>query len=131
MSSTKGTIPVHMPDPALTAVMRQLATTTGMTIRIIHPGKLRGEEAREAFSGLVDEALDHLAVGEPHLALENDDLMIRIEREIVAAMIQSSLRHGHTGCWAAFASPDGQVDVVLPLSGQNVVHGPFARERAA
>jgi hypothetical protein len=120
-----------MPDPALTAVMRQLAASTGMTVRIVHPGKLREAQSREAFSGLADEALDHLASGEPHIALENDDLMIRIEREIVAAMIQSSVRHGHTGCWAAFASPDGQVDVVLPLSGENVVHGPFAHGRAA
>lgn len=120
-----------MPDPALTAVMRQLAASTGMTVRIVHPGKLREAQSREAFSGLADDALDHLAAGEPHIALENDDLMIRIEREIVAAMIQSSVRHGHPGCWAAFASPDGQVDVVLPLSGENVVHGPFARGRAA
>lgn len=123
---------MNTPDPALASIMRQLSTTSGMTIRIVHPGSLRGEDARMAFSGLLDEALDLLAAGEPHLSIENDEIMIGIEREIVTRLVRNTANVGHYGCWAAFASPDGQVDVILPRSGANVVHGPFpGRERAA
>jgi hypothetical protein len=120
-----------MPDAALTSTLRQLSTTTGMAIRVVHPGKLRGDEAREVFSGLSDEALDLLSKGEPHLLIETDPLLATIERGVVSALVANAARIGSTAVWAAFFSDDGCVDVVLPKSGTNVVHGPFGLRSVA
>lgn len=101
------------PDPALASVMREVAETSCSSIRIIHPGGLRGDAARRAFEGLTDETIDMLEEGEPHVSIESEDLSARIEREIATRLIRNA---ADPDCWVAFATPEGDVEFVLPMT---------------
>lgn len=118
---------MNMPDEVLTSLMRQLAAETGLHVTIVHPGALYGEVARSAFSGLPADALERMAFGQPNISMESDDTLCLIDREITAAIIRRTAEMGKTGAWAAFFDPDGTAHAVLPLSGSNVIYGPFGR----
>lgn len=108
---------MNTPDPVLESVLRQMSKETGLSISVIHPGSLRGEAAREAFSGLHDGHVERLVQGEPSLSMENDEMIHGIDREIACMVLASIGRSSPCGAWAAFFEPDGSVDVVLPRSG--------------
>lgn len=118
---------MNTPDPALQSVLRQMSKETGLSISVIHPGSLRGDQAAEAFSGLHDGHVERLQAGEPSLTMENDATLRDIDREIACAVIASIGRSGATGAWAAFFEPDGSVDIALPKSGVTRIHQGEAR----
>lgn len=103
---------MNTPDPALASVMREVAESSCSSIRIIHPGRLRGEDARRAFSGLADETIDMLEEGEPHVSIESDDLSARIEREIATRLVRNA---DDRECWVAFSTPEGEIEFVVPM----------------
>ncbi|RZK85125.1 MAG: hypothetical protein EOO66_22920 [Methylobacterium sp.] len=107
---------MNTPDPALQSVLRQMSKETGLSISVIHPGSLRDDAAREAFSGLHDGHVERLVLGEPSLSMESDETIRDIDREIACAVLASIARSTSCGAWAAFFEPDGTVDLVLPGS---------------
>ncbi len=108
---------MNTPDPVLESVLRQMSKETGLSLTVIHPGSLRGEAAREAFSGLHDGHVERLVQGEPSLSMESEATIRDIDREIACMVLASIGRSSPCGAWAAFFEPDGSVDVVLPRSG--------------